>query len=72
MNLMATFHKVNSPIPDWIIIGTIQDDQGNVIYDFGPHGTSLNQWWNSQADDFQLDYVNQFATIMTKQIVDNL
>ena len=72
MNLMATFHKVNSPIPDWLIIGTIQDAHGNVIYDFGPNGTSLNQWWNSQTDDFQLDYVNQFATVMTRQIVDNL
>jgi hypothetical protein len=69
---MFTFERVLSPIPDWIIKGTIVDSQGNVIYDCGPNGISLNQWWNSQSEEFQRNYVQQFSAEMALQIVSTL
>ena len=71
MNMMVTFEHITSPVPDWLIKGTIQDDAGNVVYDFGVDGLSINQWWNSQPEDFQREYVLLFSAVIGKQIVGN-
>lgn len=69
MNLENTqLTKVAQPIPDWIVKADITDDAGNVIADFGPDGTSVNEWWNQQTDEFQREYVLIFISIMANQI----
>ena len=71
MNMMVTFERVLTPVPDWLIKGTIQDKYGNVLHDFGANGLSINQWWNDQPDDFQREYVLLFSPIIGQQIVGN-
>lgn len=69
MNMMITFERVLTPVPDWLIKGTIQDNSGNVLYDFGSNGLSINSWWNSQPEDFQREYVLLFSAVIGKQLV---
>lgn len=69
MNMMVTFERVLTPVPDWLIKGTIQDNSGNVLYDFGSNGLSVNSWWNSQPEDFQREYVLLFSAVIGKQLV---
>jgi hypothetical protein len=71
MNMMITFDRVLTPVPDWLIKGTIQDDSGNVLYDFGSDGLSINTWWNSQPDEFQREYVLLFSAIIGQQLIGN-
>lgn len=63
-----TLTHVTNPIPDWIIQADITDDNGNVVATFGPNGTSINEWWNQQTEDFQREYVMIFMSIMANQI----
>ena len=71
MNMMITFERVLTPVPDWLIKGTIQDNSGNVLYDFGPDGLSINTWWNSQPEEFQQEYVLLFSAIIGQQLIGN-
>ena len=71
MNMMVTFDRVLTPVPDWLIKGTIQDNSGNVLYDFGPDGLSINTWWNSQPEEFQREYVLLFSAIIGQQLIGN-
>ena len=71
MNMMITFDRVLTPVPDWLIKGTIQDNSGNVLYDFGPDGLSINTWWNSQPEEFQREYVFLFSAIIGQQLIGN-
>ncbi len=71
MNMMITFDRVLTPVPDWLIKGTIQDNSGNVLYDFGPDGLSINTWWNSQPEEFQREYVLLFSAIIGQQLIGN-
>lgn len=71
MNMMITFDRVLTPVPDWLIKGTIQDNSGNVVYDFGPDGLSINTWWNSQPEEFQREYVLLFSAIIGQQLIGN-
>lgn len=65
-NVIVT--RVTQPIPDWNIKADITDDSGNVLSTFGVDGTSVNDWWNSQPEDFQLEYVRIFMSVMAVQI----
>jgi hypothetical protein len=70
MNLSnVVITRVLQPVPDWVVSADITDDAGNVIDTFGVSGTSINTWWNSQSEDFQLEYVRIFMSIMAEQIV---
>lgn len=70
MNLSdVVITRVLQPVPDWVVSADITDDDGNVIDTFGVSGTSINTWWNSQSEDFQLEYVRIFMSIMAEQIV---
>jgi len=60
--------RVTQPIPDWNIKADITDDSGNVLSSFGVNGTSVNNWWNSQSEEFQLEYVGIFISVMAVQI----
>jgi hypothetical protein len=60
--------RVTQPIPDWNIKADIIDDAGNVLSSFGVNGTSVNNWWNSQSEEFQLEYVGIFMSVMAVQI----
>ena len=60
--------RVTQPIPDWNIKADITDDTGNVLSSFGVNGTSVNNWWNSQSEEFQLEYVGIFMSVMAVQI----
>jgi hypothetical protein len=62
--------RVTQPIPDWNIKADIIDDAGNVLSSFGVNGTSVNNWWNSQSEEFQLEYVGIFMSVMAVQIED--
>ena len=63
-----TLTRVTSPVPDWNIKADITDDAGNVVATFGPNGTSINEWWNQQTEEFQREYVLIFMSIMANQI----
>ena len=52
--------RVTSPIPNWIVKADVYDQLGNKVADFGPDGTDINAWWNSQPEDFQLDILSIF------------
>lgn len=65
-NVIVT--RVTQPIPDWNIKADITDDSGNVLSTFGVDGTSINDWWNSQSEEFQLEYVGIFMSVMAQQI----
>jgi hypothetical protein len=54
---------------DWILYGEITDNNNQVLASFGQDGTSLNQWWVQQDNDFQKTYVDLFAGIMASEIV---
>ena len=70
MNLQ-NYYIVKEPAPstDWRVYGDIYDNEGNLIGTFGVDGTSMNQWWVTQDDNFQYDYVNLFGQVMAQQIV---
>jgi hypothetical protein len=70
MNLQ-NYYIVKEPAPstDWRVFGDIYDNEGNLLGTFGVDGTSMNQWWVTQDDNFQYDYVNLFGQVMAQQIV---
>ena len=70
MNLQ-NYYIVKEPAPstDWRVFGDIYDNDGNLLGTFGVEGTSMNQWWVTQDDNFQYDYVNLFGQVMAQQIV---
>lgn len=61
--------KEPAPSTDWRVYGDIQDDEGNQLADFGVNGTSVNQWWVMQDEEFQWNIVSMFQVIMAQQIV---
>lgn len=70
MNLInVIITRVTQPVPDWNVKADITDDAGNVLSTFGTDGTSVNNWWNSQSEDFQIQYVSIFMSIMAQQSV---
>jgi hypothetical protein len=70
MNLQNyRIEKEPAPSTDWRVFGDICDDAGNLIGTFGVDGTSMNQWWVTQDDNFQYDYVNLFGQVMAQEIV---
>ena len=69
MTLQNTrIEKEPSPSTDWRVYGDIQDDEGNPLGDFGVDGTSVNQWWVTQDEAFQLRIVSMFQLVMAEQI----
>ena len=70
MNLQNfRIEKEPAPSTDWKVYGDIEDDAGNILGTFGVDGTSVNQWWVTQDEQFQAGIVNQFAVIMAQQIM---
>ena len=70
MNLInVEITRVTQPVPDWNVKADITDDAGNVLSTFGVDGTSVNNWWNSQSQEFQIQYVSIFMSIMAQQTV---
>jgi hypothetical protein len=61
--------KVAPPSTDWLVFGDIEDDNGQPLGTFGVDGTSVNIWWVQQDEEFQSQYVNQFALVMAQEIV---
>ncbi len=73
MNLVnVVITRQLSPVPDWVIKADVTDELGTVLTTFGVDGTSLNTWWNAQTEDFQLEYVRIFMSIMATQMVAEL
>jgi len=69
MNLQNfRIEKEPAPSTDWLVFGDIEDDAGNILGTFGVDGTSVNQWWVMQDEDFQYGIVQQFALVMAQQI----
>jgi hypothetical protein len=69
MNLQNFYiQKEPAPSTDWRVFGDIEDDNGNILGTFGVDGTSVNQWWVTQDEQFQYGIVQQFAVIMAQQI----
>lgn len=60
--------RIQQPIPDWNIKADITNDDGSVVATFGQNGTSVNEWWNAQSEEFQLEYLRIFMSIMANQI----
>ena len=70
MNLQNfRIEKEPAPSTDWRVFGDITDDANNILGTFGPDGTSVNVWWGTQDEAFQIGIVQQFASIMAEQIV---
>ena len=70
MNLQNfRIEKEAPPSTDWRVFGDITDDAGNILGTFGVDGTSVNVWWVQQDEEFQSQYVNQFALVMAQEIV---
>jgi hypothetical protein len=70
MNLInVEITRITQPVPDWNVKADITDDAGNVLSTFGVDGTSVNNWWNSQSQEFQIQYVSIFMSIMAQQSV---
>jgi hypothetical protein len=70
MNLVnVEITRITQPVPDWNVKGDVVDDAGNVLSTFGVDGTSVNNWWNSQSQEFQIQYVSIFMSIMAQQSV---
>jgi hypothetical protein len=70
MNLQNfRIEKQQTPDSDWKVYGDICDDEDNVVATFGEDGTSMNQWWVRQDEEFQSGIVNQFAIIMAQEIL---
>jgi hypothetical protein len=61
--------KVTSPVPDWIIKADVYDTDGNKVADFGVDGVSINSWWNSQLEDFQLDILAIFISYIKDSVL---
>ena len=60
---------------DWMISGDIYDNDNVKIGSFNQTepdgsvvGTSLNQWWVRQDQDFQRQFVSQFSYYMAVEI----
>ena len=53
---------------DYIIKGDIYNNDGVLVGDFGPDGTSIFAWWITQDSNFQFNYALQFSQIMAQQI----
>jgi hypothetical protein len=69
MNLQNfRIEKQPAPSTDWQIYGDITDNNDNLLGSFGVDGTSVNQWWVQQDEQFQYGIVQQFAVIMAQQI----
>jgi hypothetical protein len=70
MNIQNYRLEPNPNVPgDWIVFGDICDFEGNVLATFGPDGTSVFTWWNTQDSAFQQSYSSQFAMIMAQEIL---
>ena len=70
MNIQnLVIEKVPAPSTDWKVFGDILDDDGNLIGTYGPDGTSVNEWWVTQNEQFQYQTVQQFAVTMALEIV---
>jgi hypothetical protein len=61
--------RVTSPVPDWIIKADVYDTEGNKVADFGADGISMNTWWNSQPETFQLDILGIFITYIKDSVL---
>ena len=69
MNIQnLVIEKVPAPSTDWKVFGDILDDDGNLIGTYGPDGTSVNEWWVTQDEQFQYQTVQQFAVTMALEI----
>jgi hypothetical protein len=70
MNLQNYRLEPSATTPgDWIVFGDITDNEGNLLGTFGPDGTSVFGWWVLQDVAFQMNYSNQFASVMAQEIV---
>lgn len=70
MNIQnLVIEKVPTPSTDWKVFGDVLDDDGNLLGTFGPDGTSVNEWWVMQDQQFQYQTVQQFAVMMALEIV---
>jgi aminopeptidase-like protein len=61
--------RVTNPVPNWIVKADVYDTDGNKVADFGPDGTDINNWWNSQPDEFQLDTLSVFINFIKDEVV---
>ena len=69
MNIQnLVIEKVPAPSTDWNVFGDVLDDDGNMLGTFGPDGTSVNEWWVMQDQQFQYQTVQQFAVTMALEI----
>ena len=70
MNIQNYRLEPNPNVPgDWIVFGDIYDNDNNLIGTYGPNGTSVFTWWNTQDANFQKNYANQFALVIAQEIV---
>jgi aminopeptidase-like protein len=60
--------RVTVPVPNWIVKADVYDTDGNKVADFGPDGTDINSWWNSQPDEFQLDTLSMFINFIKDEV----
>jgi hypothetical protein len=60
--------KEPAPSTDWRVFGDIYDNDGNLVGTFGVDGTSVNQWWVTQDEQFRSRIVEQFSLVMAQQI----
>ena len=60
--------KEPAPSTDWRVYGDIYDNDNNLVGTFGVDGTSVNQWWVTQDEQFQSRIVEQFSLVMAQQI----
>lgn len=69
MNLQNfRIEKEPAPSTDWRVYGDIYNNDGNLVGTFGVDGTSVNQWWVQQDEQFQSRIVEQFSLVMAQQI----
>jgi hypothetical protein len=70
MNIQNLRIEPNPNAPgDWFIFGDIYDTDGNLIGTYGPDGTSVFTWWNTQDALFQQNYALLFSSVMAQEIV---
>jgi hypothetical protein len=70
MNIQNLRIEPNPNVPgDWFIYGDIYDTDGNLVGTYGPDGTSVFTWWNTQDVQFQQNYALLFSTVMAQEIV---
>ena len=70
MNIQNLRIEDNPNVPgDWFIFGDIYDTDGNLVGTYGPDGTSVFTWWNTQDVQFQQNYALLFSTVMAQEIV---